>query len=120
MSVPGSRVSVTEISTGLGHKVSCLRILSGAALGDLGTAGVIILACRAKRTDNYIPITRPAISQLGSLTLFVLLHRLLQMVLHMDPTQACPSPSWGARVSLERESTAILEGSWAHFGHSST
>lgn len=72
MSIPGLRVSVTEISMGLGHKIFCLRMLSGAVLRCLGTADVI-LVCRSKRTDDYILISRPAISQLGSLTLFVLL-----------------------------------------------
>lgn len=114
MSILGPRVTVTEISTVLHHKMSCLRMLSGAALGSLGIAGVIILVCRSKRRDDYVPITRPATFQLVSLTLFVLLHGLLQMVLHIDSTQVCPSPSWRVRVSLERESRAILEGSWAH------
>lgn len=53
--------------------------------------------------------------KLGSFILPVLLQGLLQMALHTDPTQACPSPSWGAKVLLERESIAILLGSWAHW-----
>lgn len=75
---------------GLGHKMSCLRMLSEEVLGALGTAGVMILACRSKRTGDYIPFTRLVTSQLGSLTLSVLLHGLPQMVLHTDPTQALP------------------------------